>query len=115
MRFFMNKEKLIKKKISLKKQLRLPKNKNNHSERLKVLNKLNAIKIDLRWIESNERAGITEKNTNKSDGEFQEHIDQYRYYSILKRLNDQYRFAGNPLYGKLRIYQYPLYSGKRGT
>lgn len=86
----MNKEKLIKKKIALKRQLRLPKNKNNHSERLKVLNKLNAIKIDLRWIESNERAGIKEKNTTKSDGEFQEHVDQYRYYSILKRLNDQY-------------------------
>ena len=86
----MNKEKLIKTRVALKKWLRDPINKNNHSEKLKILNKLNNIKLELRRIELNERAGIKEKKIPKSNDEFREHIDQYRYYSMLKRLNNQY-------------------------
>ena len=86
----MSKVKLINTQKKLKAQLRNPKNKNNHSERLNILNELNKIKIELRRIEHNKRAGIVEKPKSKSDSEFQEHIDQYRYYSILKRLNNQY-------------------------
>jgi hypothetical protein len=86
----MSKVKLINTRKKLKTWLQNPKNKNNHSEKLNVLNELNRIKIKLREIEYNKRAGIIEKPKSKSDSEFQEHIDQYRYYSILKRLNDQY-------------------------
>jgi len=86
----MNKEKLIKMRIALKKWLGNPQNKNNHIEKLKILNKLNSIKLELRRMGYNKRAGIKEKNIPKSNNEFHEHIDEYRYYSILKRLNDQY-------------------------
>lgn len=86
----MSKEKLLKTRIKLKKQLRDPQNKNKHNEKLATLNKLNAIKRDLRWIGYNERSGIKEPKVPKSNNEFHEHIDQYRYFSILKRLNDQY-------------------------
>ena len=86
----MSEIKLINTQKKLRAQLRNPKNKNNHSERLNILNQLHNIKLELRRIEHNKRAGIIEKPKSKSDFAFIEHIDQYRYYSLLKRLNNQY-------------------------
>jgi hypothetical protein len=86
----MNKEKLIKTRTALKKWLGDPVNKNDHNEKLKILNKLNDIKLDLRRLAHNERSGTKETPIPKSNNEITGHIDEYRYYSILKRLNDQY-------------------------
>ena len=86
----MNKEKLQVIYNNLKTQLLDKNNSNNHEERKVKLNELNNIKIELRRIESNIRAGIIEKEIPKSNNEFNEHIDNYRYFSLLNKLNSQY-------------------------
>lgn len=86
----MNKVKLNKIYTDLKKQLRDPQNKNNVTERKQVLDELKNIKKEIRYSHINERSGVKETKPPKSQYEFNENIDRYRYFSLLNKLNNQY-------------------------
>ncbi len=85
----MNKDKLEEKINLIKKQLSDSNNKNNHIERKKKLDELNEIKNNLKQIEINKRCGLNEYIPNNPN-EFNEHIDNYRYFSLYNKLNLQY-------------------------